>query len=115
MKWLFVVVPTDFAIKHPVSLRYYTVAMYIGTLHTITGVLFVAALLCKIVTHFYVEQLQKHSMRFAAWLLFPKIYLLPYQKKVEQRFKRIKLWCNLLYITAVLALIANLIVGLLML
>lgn len=89
--------------------------MQIGTLHTFTGVLFILALLCKIITHFYLVHVQDHAISFLSWLLFPKIYLLPYQKKVEPRFKTLKLFCNLLYITAALALVANIIVGVILL
>lgn len=86
-----------------------------GTLHTLTGCIFLLAFIVKLALHFYLERLQNSSTSPAAIFLFPKNYLLPYRKMVDEKHSALKFFCNLLFIIAIVALVANIVVGILLL
>jgi len=87
--------------------------MNLHLLHTISGVLIVLFLVSKTALHYYLDHQQNSAVSFIYTLLNPVKYLLPYRAAVHQQLKQLKHICNWLLALSFIALLLNLLLGLL--
>ena len=87
--------------------------MLLSVLHTTSGVIIILLLAGKIIIHYFLNRSRGNTGGFNSIAVMPLQYLLPYKFAVSPRYKKMKYCCNLLLLLAVLALIANIIFGLL--
>lgn len=81
--------------------------------HTLTGIGIFSFLLSKVLLHFYLDYRQKRSLGLSSLMISPVYYLRPYRLEVDEPLRKWKVCCNACGFLAIVALVLNLIVGLL--
>ena len=87
--------------------------MLLSVLHTISGCVIVLALLGKAITHYLLDRSKGNAAGLGSFIAMPLPYFLPYKQAVAAKYQPLKYWCNFLLLLAVIALIINIIAGLL--
>jgi hypothetical protein len=89
--------------------------MSLNTLHTASGLIIMIGFLSKIGLQAYIEFRHGRLNTLLGEVLFFSKYLRPYRSDVQPKFKIMKYACNLLLYLVVVALLINIVVGILML
>ncbi len=87
--------------------------MLLNVLHTISGCVIVLSLLGKVATHYLLNRSRGTGAGFNSIIVMPLQYLLPYKYDVNIKYQSLKYWCNFLLLLAVIALVLNIIFGVL--
>jgi hypothetical protein len=84
----------------------------IHQLHTLSGILLLISICLKIPVHAYLSYISGKKNPIQSILFFPLTYLGRYRDKVDAKYEGIKTLCNLLFFSAILFFVLNLVVGL---
>ena len=87
--------------------------MILHTLHTVSAVVLVLAIIGKVVIHYYLDKSSGKTIHPASVLLSPLQYLRPYKDGGSIDHAVLKTLCNFLLLLAAISLLLNLVLGLL--
>jgi len=87
--------------------------MNLSLLHNLSGCTIFLALMAKVALQLWLDYLQTNVFSFRSIVLFPKHYFLPYRNKVDGPCRNLKKVANFLLIVAAVALVVNIVAGLL--
>lgn len=87
--------------------------MLLSVLHTISGCVIVLSLVGKVIIHYLLNRSRGAAAGLGSIVAMPLQYLLPYKHDVNSKYQPLKYCCNFLLLLAVVALIVNIIFGVL--
>ena len=82
-------------------------------LHTVSGIIVLLAFILKVGIHIYLDNSLDKAKTWQAILFFSLTFMTPYREKVGAENRGMKNLCNLMFYTCIIALIVNLVVGIL--
>jgi len=82
-------------------------------LHTGSGMIILLAFFVKVGIQIYLDNSQGKTQGWQSILFFPLPFMSPYRKEVQAENEGMKRLCNFLFYTCIVALVVNLVVGIL--
>jgi hypothetical protein len=82
-------------------------------LHTGSGIIILFAFIVKVGIQIYLDNSLGKTHGWQSILFFPLPFMSPYRKKVRPEDQNMKRLCNFLFYTCIVALVINLVVGIL--
>ena len=82
-------------------------------LHTGSGIIILLAFFVKVGIQIYLDNSQGKTQGWQFILFFPLPFMTPYRGKVSAENQGMKNLCNLMFYTCIVALVVNLVVGIL--
>lgn len=82
-------------------------------LHTVSGIVVLLAFILKVSIQIYLDNSLGKAKTWQSILFFPLPFMSSYREKVGAENQGMKYLCNLMFYTCIIALIVNLVVGIL--